>query len=134
MKNTVKQLAVVTFIALILLAGNVKAEGTELLASGHEMTEASLQLENWMTDESTWNTNTFFAADFALEAETALELESWMLGESVWSSDMPLVTEIEADVELESWMTSADNWNVQTSVVEEKLVIEDWMTDSKVWK
>ena len=57
MKTTVKQIASVTFIALILLVGNVKAEGTEAKASGQESIETTLQLEKWMTDETIWNTN-----------------------------------------------------------------------------
>lgn len=107
MKNSVKQLAAGTFITLLLLAGNVSADGTEIKAWGHEIIETSLQLEDWMTNESYWNANTFYTADFALETET--------------------------DLELESWMTSEKLWNNQETVVEEELTLENWMTDTEVW-
>ncbi len=45
MKTIAKQIAAGTFIALLLMVGNVKA--TETKAT----TETTLQLEEWMTDE-----------------------------------------------------------------------------------
>lgn len=136
MKTTVKQFATVTFIALLLLAGNVKAEGTEIKASGLEIIETTLQLENWMTDEIIWETNTFYAGDLALEKETDIELESWMTNDSMWNSDMHFDTETETEVELEleDWMTSEENWNVQEADIEKELALENWMVDSKIWK
>ena len=109
MKNTVKQLAAGTFIALLLLAGNVAANGTEVKASSHEIIETSLELENWMTDQNLWSTNSLYTADFALP-------------------------ETEATLDLESWMTSEEVWEVQETIVEEELEVESWMTNPEVWK
>jgi len=110
MKNIVKQLATGTFIALLLLAGNVKAEGTERTASSHETIETTLQLENWMTDESYWSTDSYSAADFSFETETETELQ------------------------LENWMTSDELWGDLETDTEEALTLESWMTDAEVWK
>ena len=57
MKTTVKQIASLAFIALILFVGNVKADGTEIKATSLKTIETSLELENWMTNETVWNTN-----------------------------------------------------------------------------
>lgn len=112
MKTTVKQFATVTFIALLLLAGNVKADGTEIKATALETIETTLELENWMTNETIWETNTFNAADFALETDTELELESWMTTDSMWNSEIKMGTETEAELELEDWMTDRKIWKL----------------------
>ena len=109
MKNTVKQIAAGTFIALLLIGGNVKSEGTEVKTLGLEtVVETSLQLESWMTKETVWNSNSVYMTDFDLEAETHLELESWMTSENIW--------------------------NVKETEVEAELTLENWMVDNKVWK
>ena len=59
MKTIVKQLATGTFLTFLLLVGNVNAEGTETNTLNSEIIETSLQVENWMTDETIWNTNSF---------------------------------------------------------------------------
>lgn len=134
MKTTLKQLAAGTFLAIILLTGNANVNGSEIKASGHESIENSLQLENWMTDEHYWNTNTINSADYVLESETGLELESWMTNTNTWSLVNQFAPETEAAMEVEGWMTSEELWNEHQSVVEEELEVEDWMTDPKVWK
>ena len=108
MKTSIKQLAAGTFIALILLVGNVKANGTEIKASSHESIETALQLENWMTNETIWNTNSFNNTEF--------------------------VQETEANMEIESWMTSETIWNAEEKIKDEKLLLENWMVDSEIWK
>ncbi len=108
MKTTLKQIAAGTFIVLLVLAGNVKAAETELKASALEITETSLQLENWMTSEVIWNTNSLSSLDFALETEANMEIESWMTSETVW--------------------------NAEEKIKDEKLTLENWMVDSEIWK
>lgn len=134
MKTTVKQIASVTFIALLLLVGNVKANGTKIEAEAHKSAETSLQLESWMTDNSIWNTNSLNVIEFASEVDADLEVESWMTNAEAWNLNNNFVAEIEAGIELESWMTSEDTWNVEGTNVEEELTIENWMIDSNVWK
>jgi len=108
MKTTVKQIASVTFIALLLLVGNVKADGIETKVSSQETVETTLQVKNWMTNETVWNTNSLNIMEFA--------------------------SIVEADLELESWMTNAESWNVEDTNVEPELSLENWMIDSEVWK
>ena len=134
MKTTVKKLAAGTIFALILLAGNVRANGTEMKASSLDIVETSLQLENWMTNETIWNNNSTYTLDFGLETEADLELENWMTSDSNWEYAMVIEIEPEAELEIEDWMTSEEVWNVNEIEIEEKLALENWMTDSKVWK
>jgi hypothetical protein len=134
MKTTMKQLAAGTFIALLLLVGNVKAEGTETKASSQESIETTLQLEKWMTDETIWNTNSFNISEFVQETETSMELENWMTSTETWNFNNNFVEETEAGMELESWMTSEDTWNLSKINNETELTVENWMVDSNVWK
>ena len=110
MKTTMKKLAAGTFVALILLVGNVNAEGTEVKASSHEALETTLQLEKWMTDESIWNSNSANVAEFVQETETSLEIENWMTSEETWNVNNNFVEETEAGMELESWMLNNKIW------------------------
>jgi len=134
MKTTMKQLAAGTFIALILLVVNVKAEGREIKASIHESIETTLQLEKWMTDENIWNTGYISHAECIQETESSLELESWMTNERTWHLHHNFVEETEAEMELESWMTSEETWNLKDINAESELTIENWMIDSNIWK
>jgi len=108
MKTTLKKIAAGTFMVLLVLAGNVKAEGTELKTSALEITETLVPMENWMTSEAVWNTSSLSYFDFALETE--------------------------ANMEIESWMTSETIWNVEEIIKDENLLLENWMVDSEVWK
>lgn len=107
MKTTLQRITTATFIALLLLAGNIQSVGTETKVSGQEFDETSLHLENWMTDETVWNLNLVNMADFIQETEGEMELESWML--------------------------SDDYWNIGETVYEKELTLESWMTDSEIW-
>lgn len=107
MKTTVKQLVAGIFIALLLLVVNVKAEETEIKDSNHESIEATLQLENWMSDETILSNNSFNNAEFVQETETSMELESWMTSEETWN-----IKDIDSESELtiEKWMIDCDFW------------------------
>jgi hypothetical protein len=134
MKTTVKQLAAGAFIALLLLVGNVKAEGTETKASSRENIESTLQLEKWMTDEFVWNTNSIDISEISQETETGLSLENWMTSAETWSLNYNFIEEKEATMEIENWMTSAETWNVNNLNQDTELTVENWMVDSKIWK
>jgi hypothetical protein len=134
MKTTMKHLATATFIALILLVVNVKAEGTEKRTSTHESFENTLQLENWMTDETIWNTNSFSNDEIYQETETGLEIESWMTNAETWNFEFGFFQETETGLELENWMTSEKTWNTSELNNEAALTIESWMTDSNIWR
>lgn len=129
-----KQLATATFIALLLLVVNVKAEGTERIASINENIETTLQLENWMTDETIWHKNLFSHNRFHEATENSLEVENWMTNEVTWSSELGLEEVTEAGLELESWMTSEETWNKNELCYEAALTLESWMTENNIWK
>ena len=134
MKTTFKQLIAGTFIALLIVAGNNKAEATELKVSGLETAEKSLQIENWMTDETFWETNSFYTMNFSPATETTMKLESWMTNYSTWNSRYKFVAEAEAEMELESWMTNELLWNVEETNIETTMKLESWMVNSEIWK
>ena len=104
MKTTVKQLAVVTFAALLLSFVNVKAEGTEAKASSVESIDTTLQLEKWMTEET------------------------------IWSWDFNFANETENEMELENWMTNDKTWNTTEVNTDSKLAVEPWMINENYWK
>ena len=132
MKTTVKQIAAGTFIALLLMVGNVYA--TETKASSHEAIETTLQLENWMTNESIWNTNSINIAEFVQETETSMELENWMTNAETWNLNNSFVNEAESGLELENWMTNDATWNKVYNDTETELTVEDWMINSNIWE
>lgn len=133
MKTTMKKLTAGAFVALLLLVGNVRADGTELKASSRENIETTLQLENWMIKETIWNTNSMGIADFVHETEASLEIENWMTKEKIWKAGELFVEEIEAGMKLESWMTSEKTWNLNKMNAEEELSVEGWMVNNKAW-
>jgi len=106
MKTTIEQITAGTFIALLLLVGNVKA--TETKVSSIESNEITFQLENWMTDESIWDVNSVNIAEFVLETETSMELEDWM--------------------------TNDETWNTVSNFDEPKLTVEPWMVNNNIWE
>jgi len=120
MKTTVKHLAAGTFIALILLVGNVQAEGTETKTSNQAI-ETTLQIEKWMTDETLWNTNSKVITGISAEKESAMEIEDWMTSTETWDFNKSIAQETEAGMVIESWMTSEENWKSINKVNEAEL-------------
>ena len=110
MKTTISQLAAITLFSLILLVGNVNAKGTEIAASSHENIEATLEIENWMINDSLWDINNNL--EFENANEELLELENWMTNDKVWELETAVETEIE---------------------IERSLVFEPWMIDENIW-
>lgn len=133
MKTTMKHLTAGTFIAFLLLVGNVNAEGTEVKASSQENIETTLNVEKWMIDEVIWNTNSITLTEINQETETNLVIENWMTSPETWNFDNNFVEETEGSMELENWMTSEETWKVNNMNVETELTVETWMIDNNVW-
>ncbi len=127
MQIKIKHIAAGTFIALLLIGVNVKAEGTEVIASNFEST---LQIENWMIDETVWNTNSIFIE----ETETDLELEHWMTKTESWNFNISLVEEAETALEIEDWMICDKICHKNTTNDEPELNVECWMMNDNLWK
>jgi hypothetical protein len=130
MKNILK-ITAGTFIAILLLVGHAKASEIKTSASSHEAIEITLQLENWMTDETIWNTNSL---EFVVETETSLELENWMTNSESWNLNNIFVNEAELALELEDWMSNDATWNAVNNDIETELTIEPWMIDNNIWE
>ncbi|WP_346864322.1 hypothetical protein [uncultured Draconibacterium sp.] len=134
MKATMKQLTAATFIAILVLAGNAKAEGTETKVTNNASIENTLQIENWMTDETIWNTNSIRMEYFVQETEASMELENWMTSEETWNFNNNFAEETETGLELEDWMFDNRTWETAKKEVEEALKVEAWMINNKLWE
>ena len=112
MKTTMKQLAAGTILGLLLIAVNVHAEGKgTTIASSLESIETTMEIENWMIDESVWNLASTCNLDEAIEE--SLNLEDWMISDENWNNiqNMDSATEMETSMDLECWMTDSLVWN-----------------------
>lgn len=134
MKTTMKNLAAATFIAFLLIVGNVKAEGTETKLTSQAI-ETTLQLENWMISEKIWNTKPAVIFEFVQETDTEMNVENWMTGASAWNSNGNFIEVAEPEMELENWMTNDKVWNNYYNVeeTETEMKVENWMKSNSVW-
>jgi hypothetical protein len=107
-----KQLATIAFIAFLFLIGNVNAKGTEVKTLLKESVETTLELEDWMTDESVWNRDQEITAFLVNEAEPEMKIESWMINDKNWD---------------------INKTNIQVQDKDEELAFEDWMKNEKIW-
>ncbi len=127
------------------------------LASVETEQEESLQIENWMLD------NTYFRAyDLIIaEEENPMEIERWMTNEMNFGSvSLLLEPAVDEDLEIEKWMTNehtfsnlhllaeqesenkleVENWMLNTDLFlangsyEAPLTIENWMVSEQIWK
>jgi hypothetical protein len=130
MKTNIKQIAAGTFIALLLIIGNVKTTEASCCASN----ETNLQMENWMTDYSIWDVKYKNIADYGQETESSLELENWMTNAETWISNFNFEEATEESLELEGWMTDNETWNNDVQIAEATLNVEDWMINNEFWQ
>jgi len=131
--KTIKQLATGTFIAILLLAGNIKAEAAKTKVTNQVNMETTLQLENWMTDETVWNTNLMNTAGFSQEPENEMAFENWMTDSDYWNFNNNFVEETETDLAFENWMINDANWKVNNIDNEPELAVEQWMINESFW-
>lgn len=134
MKTTMKKLAAGTFIAILLMVGNVQAEGTETKITTQAV-ETTLQIEKWMTSDNMMNIHSVSVTEIKNETEAALEIESWMANSQTWNINNRFIEETEAGLQVENWMTKSETWNtINIQPAEEtQLTIENWMTSENIW-
>ena len=136
MKTTMKQLTAGTFLTLVMLVGNVNAEGTQAKASNHENAiETTLHIEKWMTDNAVWKTQASNPVVYEQSADEMPEIENWMTNAVTWDVNRYTVEETEQELKVEDWMTES-NWELQYLTATEQeapLVLESWMTTGKAW-
>jgi hypothetical protein len=133
MKTTVKQITAGAFLAILLLIGNTNVKGSET-ESLNQTIETALNVENWMINETVWDTKSLTNYEIDLAAETIMGSENLMTSENTLSLSNYFVVENEAGLELENWMTCEKVWNSEETEVEAELTIESWMVNTKVWK
>jgi len=115
--------------------------------------EEALEVEEWMTNEESWNVNTNIslpASATEIETESTLEVENWMTDEKTWKVSNHLTlpayvteTATESEMDIEKWMTDNETWSVNNyatlsayvaeTATESALEIESWMTNHKTW-
>lgn len=118
-------------------------------------TETLLSVEDWMMDDSHFSG----ATSIETEIETPLEIENWMMDEKTFIINSVVIeTATDEEMKLEDWMLDENKFEVKNSPVastvfvqtekyifignisfpaeikEKNLQLEDWMTDSKIWK
>ncbi len=91
--------AVATEINSNSVAGNI----SEYLV---EETEAPMEVENWMTNESYFNCYIDF---LEVEHEEKLEIENWMVDEEFFVKSYMLIDKEEV-LEIENWMVDESYW------------------------
>lgn len=98
---------------------------------GHHIFTSTLNLSN----SSTGGT---FAAYLEKETEAPLNVEEWMLDDSNFSSATSIESEIETPLEIETWKTNEKTLTVNSVVIEtatdEEMELEDWMLDENKFK
>lgn len=134
MKTTMKKLAAGTFIAILLMVGNVQAEGTETKITSQEI-ESTLHVEKWMTSENLISTNMSLIAEIEQESETELGIEKWMTSSDTWNVNNNIAEEIESEMALENWMVNSETWNTFniTEETDTEITVENWMTSENIW-
>jgi hypothetical protein len=158
--NPANNLAMVTakignnYFSSTLNTSNLNSTST-FAAYLEKETEAPLSVENWMMDDSNFSE----ATSIETEIETPMEIENWMLDENTFIVNSVVIeTATDEQMELEDWMLNENKFEVKNNVVSHKfqvqtgkyifinnisfpaeikdknLQLEDWMTDSKIWK
>ncbi|WP_346854171.1 hypothetical protein [uncultured Draconibacterium sp.] len=133
MKATMKKLATATIIAIFVLTGTINAKAIDTKHIKCQLIESSLQLEDWMTDETLWNTFSTEMTEFATETETDMEIENWMTNTKVWNFSNNFGIESETSLDLEAWMTNETTWETNKNTEETALVVESWMINDRFW-
>jgi len=97
-------------------------------AYSEQETEETLNLEDWMTNESYFEENTL-----ETETEDALKLEEWMTNENYFNSSTFLFdTETDRPLELENWMLNEDYFQSAKNE-EQPMALENWMIAENYW-
>ncbi len=134
MKTTMKQLSTVTVLAFLLLTGNANAHGRAVKHTCFDESEATLQLESWMTNETIWNSNTADISEFTVETEFEHKIENWMINPEIWNFNSVFTEETEAGLAIENWMTDQNIWDLKNAEIEPELALESWMINNETWK
>lgn len=102
MKTKIRTLIVIAALGIIGFT-NINATADYRKATNMEFAvenEASLSIEDWMTNENYWTLN-----------ESSLTIEDWMTNDNYWTANKVVDTlETEAPLKMESWMTDENLW------------------------
>lgn len=134
------QLFTLAFAMMISING-LFAENSKLNATPDQVTinelfavsseEASLEIQDWMTNNEQWNKNMELPViDTVLEAEASLEIESWMTDNKLWQPKST-ITFSGNSININGVVYKIYDYNNDK---EQPLNIESWMLNDKMWK
>jgi hypothetical protein len=111
--NKMKTNKMKTIFRTLLILGLILIVSTSFLSDNRANnfmnfeveTEESLDVEDWMTNENTFNVNSMY---LEVETEESLEVEDWMTNENTFN--VSFVEEIEEPLEVENWMINDKNF------------------------
>lgn len=92
-------------------------------------TEENLEIDDWMLDESTFETEQVimevkdWMLNFDYLVEANIEVENWMLDETLFFSQ-------EEIIEIEEWMLNENLFEEKTDI----LAVEDWMLNAEAFE
>ncbi|MCW3807210.1 hypothetical protein [Plebeiibacterium marinum] len=103
--------------------------------------EAPIEMEEWMTDYSSWlvepeqSATTFGLSDYV---EETLPIENWMTNTSEWLNTVATDQVFEEELVVEDWMLSTSEWVTPITAIdfthdEKELEIESWMVSIDQW-
>jgi hypothetical protein len=101
-----KSRELLTFAARVSVAISTEATSATNAFYIEPAKEKSLEIENWMTDETYFGSNVL--AD-QISMEESKEIENWML-ENPYFEEPVITTESEPALEVEAWMTDDSIW------------------------
>ena len=114
MKAQFNQFYLVIFLAVILIAGSVHAEGTEMNIGSclKNSAEPKLEMEKWMVSESYWY-SVGHTISMEYEQDKNLLIEAWMVDKSKWQPSVfeYLTSENDQKLMVENWMIHSIYWN-----------------------
>jgi hypothetical protein len=90
--------------------------------------DKSLQIEEWMTDETTFDA---YSMILEVETEAPMNLEEWMMDDETFCN---YGNEIKAEeIQNDPWSISTKTFFYREVNQEEKLKLETWMFNQKIW-
>ncbi|SHJ16284.1 hypothetical protein SAMN05444280_11255 [Tangfeifania diversioriginum] len=86
--------------------------------------------------EASFKASDSFAALLEIESENSLEVEEWMVNESNFGTFISLEAETDEPLELEEWMTDEARFYTTFEIAEEaedELKVENWMLNGSLF-
>lgn len=74
----------------------------------HVETDAELEVEGWMIDESYFN---YHVKIMEVDIEETMEIEDWMTNEETFFKNLAIEPDKDDELKVENWMVDSNYWN-----------------------